>query len=150
MYAKVQDGAVIAYPYGPSELMRDNPGVSFPSPMPDIALERYGIIPVQPANPPSFDQIAENCLRVDPQFVDGVLTETWLVSPASADEIASRTAEAAASVRAQRNQLLAECDWTQLADAPVDALAWSLYRQALRDITKQPGFPTSVTWPVQP
>jgi hypothetical protein len=142
MYAKVQDGEVVAYPYGPSELMRDNPGVSFPSPMPDIALERYGIIPVQPTNPPSFDQIAENCLRV--------LTETWLVSPATSDEIASRTAEAAANVRAQRNQLLAECDWTQLPDAPVDATAWSLYRQALRDITKQPGFPTSVTWPVKP
>jgi hypothetical protein len=150
MYAKVQDGAVVAYPYGPSELMRDNPGVSFPAPMPDITLERYGVIPVQPCNPPSFDQIAENCVRVDPQFVDGVLTETWLVSPASDDEVASRIAEAAASVRAQRNQLLAECDWTQLADAPVDAPAWSLYRQALRDITEQPGFPVSVTWPAQP
>lgn len=150
MYAKVQDGAVVAYPYGPAELMRDNPDTSFPSPMPDIVLERYGIVPVQPCNPPVHDPVTENCVRVDPQLVDGVWTETWLVGAATADEIASRTSELAASVRAQRNQLLAESDWTQLADAPVDDLAWAVYRQALRDITKQPDFPRTVTWPVQP
>ena len=42
-------------------------------------------------------------------------------------------------VRAQRNALLAECDWTQVADAPVDDLAWAAYRQALRDIPDQVG-----------
>ncbi len=56
----------------------------------------------------------------------------------------------AASVRDQRNRLLAESDWTQLADAPVDDLAWATYRQGLRDIPSQPGFPWDVDWPVKP
>jgi hypothetical protein len=46
--------------------------------------------------------------------------------------------------------MLAESDWTQLPDAPVDKEAWATYRQALRDITKQDGFPEDVEWPTRP
>ena len=53
-------------------------------------------------------------------------------------------------VRAERNALLSASDWTQVADAPVDKAAWATYRQALRDITAQAGFPHSVTWPTKP
>lgn len=53
-------------------------------------------------------------------------------------------------IRAQRNALLAACDWTQVADAPVDQAAWAVYRQELRDIPDQAGFPTDVVWPVAP
>lgn len=53
-------------------------------------------------------------------------------------------------IRAERNALLSACDWTQLADAPVDDLAWAVYRQALRDIPDQSGFPANVVWPVAP
>lgn len=52
--------------------------------------------------------------------------------------------------RAHRNALLAASDWTQVADAPVDQAAWATYRQALRDITAQAGFPTDINWPVAP
>lgn len=54
------------------------------------------------------------------------------------------------AVREQRDRLLQSCDWTQLPDAPVDAQAWSIYRQELRDVTDQAGFPASVAWPVPP
>ena len=37
-------------------------------------------------------------------------------------------------VRLWRNSELARTDWTQIADAPVDATAWATYRQALRDL----------------
>jgi len=56
----------------------------------------------------------------------------------------------AKEARAERNRLLAETDWTQVADSPVDAEAWASYRQALRDIPQQAGFPTDVTWPTKP
>jgi hypothetical protein len=56
----------------------------------------------------------------------------------------------AAEARATRNSLLAASDWTQVADAPVDQAAWATYRQELRDITTQEGFPEAVTWPVAP
>lgn len=53
-------------------------------------------------------------------------------------------------VREKRNQALKDCDWTQVADAPVDQAAWAEYRQSLRDITTQTGFPWTVEWPVAP
>jgi hypothetical protein len=56
----------------------------------------------------------------------------------------------AISVRAERSSLLAASDWTQVADAPVDQAAWASYRQALRDIPDQPGFPHNVAWPTKP
>jgi hypothetical protein len=58
--------------------------------------------------------------------------------------------EQAARVRDDRNARLAACDWTQLADAPVDDLAWAAYRQELRDVPSQAGFPWNVTWPDAP
>ena len=63
---------------------------------------------------------------------------------------AQKDAEQAKSVRATRDAKLAECDWTQVADAPVDKAVWATYRQALRDVTAQTGFPWTVTWPDKP
>ena len=51
-------------------------------------------------------------------------------------------------VRKKRDLLLEESDWTQLVDAPVDRDAWARYRQALRDLPQQEGFPGEVVWPV--
>lgn len=56
----------------------------------------------------------------------------------------------AADIRAERNMLLTTSDWTQLPDAPVDQTAWAFYRQSLRDITDQEGFPTNIIWPEKP
>lgn len=56
----------------------------------------------------------------------------------------------ASTVRITRNARLADCDWTQVADSPVDKAAWATYRQSLRDITSQPGFPWEITWPTSP
>jgi hypothetical protein len=57
----------------------------------------------------------------------------------------------AASIRSQRDNLLLQSDWTQLPDVPQSTRdAWASYRQALRDVTLQAGFPQTVTWPVAP
>ena len=59
--------------------------------------------------------------------------------------------EVAEIARAERNRLLAATDWTQLPDVPEGTrLLWADYRQALRDITDQPGFPYEITWPTAP
>ena len=61
--------------------------------------------------------------------------------------------ELAAEARAKRDALLAECDWTQVLDAPIDAAAreaYRVYRQALRDIPEQEGFPYEIQWPAEP
>lgn len=52
-----------------------------------------------------------------------------------------------------RNAVLASSDWTQLADAPLTAeekADWATYRQALRDMPSQPGFPNNIVWPAAP
>ena len=60
-------------------------------------------------------------------------------------------ADAAATVRSQRDTKLSECDWTQTNDSPLKAEStWTTYRQALRDVPTQAGFPHTVTWPTKP
>ena len=81
-----------------------------------------------------------------PVFVDG---ETTAAEQETAYK-AQKDTEQAKSVRDSRNTQLSECDWTQVADAPVDKTVWATYRQALRDITAQSGFPWTIDWPVAP
>ena len=63
---------------------------------------------------------------------------------------AVRNALAWDAVRRERDRLLAACDWTQVADAPVDAAAWAAYRQALRDVPQDFDTPEDVVWPTPP
>lgn len=62
-------------------------------------------------------------------------------------------ADIAVRVRRHRDKLLADCDWVSIRAAEksqaIDA-AWASYREALRDISKQSGFPRAVTWPTKP
>jgi len=58
--------------------------------------------------------------------------------------------ELAAITRHTRNSLLTSSDWTQLPDSTVDKNLWATYRQALRDISAQAGFPNTITWPTAP
>jgi gentisate 1,2-dioxygenase len=58
--------------------------------------------------------------------------------------------EKAEEARKTRNDKLSASDWTQVADAPVDKTAWATYRQALRDISEQEGFPWTIEWPESP
>lgn len=56
----------------------------------------------------------------------------------------------AEDARNHRDALLTASDWTQVADANVDQAAWATYRQALRDIPQQAGFPENIIWPTMP
>jgi len=86
-----------------------------------------------------------------PTFIDTVENGvTTTAAEHEADYKASKDAEQAKNVRATRDAKLAECDWTQVEDAPVDKAVWATYRQALRDVTAQEGFPWTVTYPEKP
>jgi Phage tail assembly chaperone protein len=84
------------------------------------------------------------------QMSDGNWYRNYVAIDMPDETKAALDAQQATSVRAERNKRLSACDWTQLADAPVDNLAWAIYRQALRDIPEQPGFPLNITWPEMP
>lgn len=57
--------------------------------------------------------------------------------------------EIIAQAIAKRNTLLVNSDWTQLPDVTVVG-DWKTYRQLLRDITSQTGFPNDIDWPISP
>lgn len=81
-----------------------------------------------------------------PVFTDG---ETTAAEQEAAYK-AMKDAEQAASVRNSRTEKLKDSDWTQIADSTADKATWATYRQALRDVTGQTGFPWTITWPTQP
>ena len=71
--------------------------------------------------------------------------ESWLTKAKQAE-----LDKLAKEVREKRNQLLAETDFYFLSDRELDSAkrgALEAYRQALRDITKQKGFPYEIKWP---
>ena len=82
---------------------------------------------------------------------------SWTATPRTADEIAAyqanKDAQQAAGVRQTRDDRLKETDWRVIkaleSNVPQD-FAWATYRQNLRDITKQAGFPWTITWPDAP
>jgi hypothetical protein len=88
-----------------------------------------------------------------PVFTDRPATDTEPAKTAAEQEAeykAMKDAEQAKSVRADRTKRLADSDWTQIADSTADKAAWAVYRQALRDITGQAGFPWTINWPTEP
>jgi hypothetical protein len=82
-----------------------------------------------------------------PIFTDN---ENQTAAEQEAEYKARRDAEQGENVRRTRNQKLTETDWTQLEDSPVDKASWATYRQALRDVPSQEGFPWTVEWPEKP
>lgn len=152
LYALLDNaGALVRYPYTLTDLRRDQPGTSFPTVIDDSTAATFGVVPVEPSPEPAFDHTVDVARTA--QLVAGKWVEVWTSTPADPAVVAERTATKAESTRSERNALLVACDWTQLADSPLDAAAkaaWSQYRQALRDVTDQQGFPWSVSWPVAP
>ena len=85
---------------------------------------------------------------------DGTETEVTVTKAEQEQAYTARkNDEAATAVRAERDKLLASCDWMAIkafeAGSAVSA-EWATYRQALRDVTAQEGFPHNVTWPTKP
>ena len=73
---------------------------------------------------------------------------SWTATPRTVDDLAVRLAQQAVAVRADRNAKLAVTDWTQGADIPqATKNKYAPYRQALRDVPAQAGFPSAVIWP---
>jgi hypothetical protein len=152
MYIKVTNGAIEKYPYSIGELRKANPNTSFPKKPSDALLAEWGVFPVKPTGHPSYDY-TKNLTEGTPANTNGEWVQTWVVTDASAEEIANRTNDAKDSVRAERDAKLAETDWLVVKHLERNENipgAWEVYRQALRDVPQQPGFPENVVWPDKP
>lgn len=149
MYAKIKkDGnkiEVVQFPYSLSDLQRSH---SISANLTDDMLDILGIVKVVTTSPPLHDITKETTEQVGCEYnSEKNRWETgYIIRPLTEQERLIKAEE----VRTQRNNKLNRCDWTQVLDAPVDRAAWAAYRQALRDITSQSGFPFDVDWPVEP
>lgn len=143
-YVYAPKGIVEKYPYSIVQLRKDNPDTSFPTNPSKEMLAEWGVFPCEVLPPPEHDRLTETVYRQPPsQTEQGDWVVAWTVEQLPTEDAAER-------VRDERDRLLAASDWTQVADAPVDQAAWAAYRQALRDIPQQAGFPDAVTWPTEP
>lgn len=126
--------------------------VSLPRELTDEVIASIGLLPVTIISAPEHDHITQQPEQVECVYNDAAQRwETaWTIRSLTPEEIQQRHNEQAKQVRTERNQKLVASDWTQVIDAPVDQAAWAAYRQALRDISTQEGFPWSVDWPVAP
>lgn len=97
-----------------------------------ICVDRFPVAPSLQWNEVSDDAV------VGGTIIDGVYSAP--PSPAVTFE----------DLRRERDRLLADSDWTQTADAPVDKAAWASYRQALRDLPANTPDPSNPAWPTKP
>ena len=125
-----------------------NNGPSYDQLTPEV-MEAIGVDPVLegPQAQPTRYQVA---YRDGVEQISGQWFTKYSVADMDADAKAAKDAEQAKSVRDQRNTKLSESDWTQVSDAPVDKAVWATYRQELRDVSKQAGFPWDAVWPTIP
>lgn len=130
--------------YTIGQLRRDNPQTSFPRDIPADVLAEFDVYKVTQTPAPSID----NKTHVSTQtveLVDGEWVQVWQAVQLPLDQ-------AEANIRAQRDALLQDSDWVvsrayeRGEHVPVD---WAAYRQLLRDVTLQDGFPYSVIWPTK-
>jgi len=148
MQIRIQSTGAVMYESEFRAYIKANGGPSWGTTTPEV-LEALGadVVLEGPQAQPTRYQTA---------FVDGVeqIDGKWYtkysVADMDAEAITAKDAEQAKSMRQTRSDKLADCDWTQVADSPVDKAVWATYRQALRDITKQDGFPWEITWPDAP
>lgn len=91
------------------------------------------------------NQVVVDNHEADVNYRDAVIAETAVLKEVSANKWNA--------VRNTRNWLLSQCDWTQIADAPLTSekkTSWGQYRQSLRDLPETYTTVESVVWPVKP
>ena len=148
MYAKVIDGEVVQYPYALDELRAENPNVSFPKNPNDEALAAFDLVRVKQL-PPSvdFNPLTQYLSPGTPELKEEE-EEEWVCGW----DVIDRPVQAAtAAVRARRDAILATTDWIvtkSMEDNKPVPSKYIVYRQALRDLPDQEGFPYSIEWPV--
>jgi hypothetical protein len=114
---------------------------------------KLGVFKLKIVTPPYFDIATQKRVEKDAVLIDGVWTQVYAVEEMTAEEAQARYDEWAAKARGLRDTLLADTDWwVSKAAEKGEALSAEkqLYRQELRDITAQEGFPYNINWPQKP
>lgn len=145
MYFKLVDDQTQSYSI--EQLRADNPQVSFPEHPSEALLKEYSVYPFTVKDQPSYDPMTQHTVEGSiVQDVDGSWGLSWSVESLPNDTASN-------NIRKRRDFLLSESDWVVVKASeyakPISS-SWLTYRQALRDVTLQEGFPYSVIWPNKP
>ena len=142
-----------AVPYSIQQLRDAHPNTSFPKHPSADSLAEYNVFPLNYDERPDFDIIEPGVIeqRIGGEGIDedGSPIEGfygWWQSWTGRDEPLEIKE---AKVRAQRTNLLEETDFYGFSDVTMTS-EMSAYRQTLRDVPSQEGFPTAVVWPTKP
>jgi hypothetical protein len=138
----------ITYPYSLKNLREEYPNISFPSEPSEQMIIEWDMYEVR--NTPKPTDYTKNIIEGTPILVDDVYYQNWIQTDASQSEIDLRLSAKWEEIKLVRNEMLLECDWTQLSDIPSETKElWQPYRQSLRDITSQSN-PFNIVWPDKP
>jgi hypothetical protein len=140
----------IIYPYNIDNLKKDYPNTSFPENLTEFVLINFNIFSVEQITVP-FDY-TKNYTEGIPNYIEGKYYQNWIEEDATTEQINERLNGQWNIIRSMRNEYLQQCDWTQLSDSPLSESKkseWSIYRQALRDVTLQED-PFNIVWPTKP
>lgn len=148
-YVQVKNGVVVRRIHDTEPTRWDEDNYCFARKLSPERATALGVFKLKIITPPYFDAATQKRFEGSPACVDGVWTQVYVVEDMTLDEAAERRGEWAARARALRDHLLAGTDWMAAGDRVI-APAWRAYRQALRDISAQPGFPYTINWPVRP
>jgi hypothetical protein len=151
MYALIKNNVVEKYPYSLRELRQQHPNVSFPKYPSASDLAAFDVFPITHVDV-VIDQRTQIATETSPVYneQEGRWERAFDVRNKTPEELEADESKQALTVRLQRNKMLSDSDWTQVADAVVDKAEWAAYRQELRDISTQVGFPWMVNWPMPP
>ena len=157
MQIRIRTTGAVMYENELRSYLRANDGPSYDQLTLEI-MEAVGVDPVLEGPQATITPPYQYSQRSGVEQLDGKWYTKYIAGPVITDGEttaaeqeaaykARKDEEQANSVRTSRNDKLKDCDWTQIADSTVDKTAWATYRQALRDVTSQPGFPWAITWP---
>jgi len=165
MEIRVRETGAVMYQ---DEFRRLHTGLGLPKVLTEAIINEWGADIVFEGPQATGGTVYQFSMRSGVEQLDGKWYTKYILGPVFTDRAAEgdqpaqtaaeqetaykamKDAEQAANVRASRTQKLKDCDWTQIADSTADKTAWATYRQQLRDITGQAGFPWTITWPDAP
>ena len=165
MQVRIRTTGAVMYEAELRAWLHENNGPSYDTLTPEV-MEAIGVDPVFEGPQATGGTVYQYSQRDGVEQINGKWYTKYILGPVFTDSTvdgvtttaaeqevaykATKDAEQSASVRTSRNDKLAQCDWTQLADSTADKTVWATYRQMLRDVTVQDGFPWNVTWPEAP
>lgn len=146
----------IAYPYTDTQLRRSNRNVSLPSLLTDSVRAMFNMFPAEILDEPEYNKATHKVVQnTTPTFDEatGVWSIGWTIVEMTEEEITANDQLWSTKQRGIRNSLLQESDWVVIKATEQGQQVssdWLNYRENLRTVPDQAGFPHNIDWPTKP